>query len=328
MIAARVEYLDSISHKRDVLRGYATSLDDLADRFKTFQANNFEGVTRYTIEDWLMQFESDVLPSAMTVLQNVRYWNRAAFTDALSEGIQRTYPQEPEEHQVQLLPISGPRTSGHHLTYYLDDVKKMLGNKYVLTVLESAAHVIPNRPLLLYEDNIGLGRQPGTVIQQWFGIAREQWLVSEEHVEALSTEQQRAIRSCRVGLLFVTGSRKGLATLESTVRTVVGCDDLSSFIVSPTDISCFQAAARVFRNRADAQLAETAFRNAGLLALSDQKDTWSLQRIHESALGYGNAAQLTVFDYNTPVTTLTALWKGCSVPGASWTALFPRRKRE
>lgn len=324
-IAARSEYLDSTANKRDLLRGYNIILEDLTDRFKTFQSGDFSAITRELIEDWLMQFNAEEIPLVIPVLQNVRYWNRPAFVDALSEGIRRLFPNEPV---IQILPIGGPTASGHHLEYYLDDVKKILGGNTTILASESAAHLKSKVPVILYEDNIGIGNQPGTVVQQWFGVPQEQWLVQERHVDALGPDQQDVIRKAKIGLLFITGSRRGLATLEATIRTVTGCGDLMSFVVSPTDINCFQPASRVFRSTEDAARAKAAFRKAGLIALSDRREDWPADRIEGSALGYGNSAQLTVFDYNTPVTTLTALWKACTRPDATWKPLFPRRRRD
>jgi hypothetical protein len=55
----------------------------------------------------------------------------------------------------------------------------------------------------------------------------------------LTAEQQRIIRTCKIALLFVTGSRPGLATLDMIVQKVIECPELSSLVLSPTDVSCF-----------------------------------------------------------------------------------------
>jgi HD superfamily phosphohydrolase len=323
-VADHEDYLQSDERKSGIISRHSPLIAELADRFKTFQAADFTNISQSRIEEWLQQFEPDEIPLAVTVLQHVRFWNRAALVDALAEGIKRTLPGQA---RIQALPIGGVSASGHHLAYYFDDLRSALPNCDVI-VLESAKSVHRGVPLLLYEDNIGLGRQPSTVIQQWFGTPRGQWLVDEKHVEPLEEAELDALRSCPVGVLFVTGSRQGLNQLERVICQMLKPPGLRTWIVSPSELSCFQPAAGVFRTQKDARDAEAAFRRTGLLALGDAKQTWTPERLDNSLLGYGNAGQLTVLDYNTPATTLTALWRRCTDPQSLWTPLFPRRKRE
>lgn len=299
-------------------------VQELAERFKTFQSGDSVLISASGIEEWLVQFYASEIPVAVTALTHVRFWNRAAIVDALAAGIQQTHAQE---RRVQVLPLGGPTASGQHLAYYFDDVRRILPGVDIV-VLEGAASIEAAVPLLLYEDNVGRGGQPSTVLQQWVGLPECEWTVREKHVDALSSSQLAALRSCPIGLLFITGSRKGLGEVERTISQLLSPPRFSSWIVSPTDLSCFQPASRVFGTHEDAMLAKAAFERAGRLALGHQATRWTPERIRDSLLGYGNCGQLTVFDYNTPVTTLTALWSRCTLPDSPWTPLFPRRKRE
>ena len=58
---------------------------------------------------------------------------------------------------------------------------------------------------------------------------------------------------------------------------------------------------------------------------TDYKSAWSEKRIKESALGYNDAQQLIVFDYNIPTYTLTALWGNGCIKGKQWKGLFVRK---
>lgn len=323
-VTDQADYLRSDERKSAIISQHRSPIAELADRFKTFQAADFTGISPYRLEEWFQQFESDEIPLALTVLQHVRFWNRAALVDALAEGIKRTLPGQA---QIQALPIGGVTASGHHLAYYFDDLRRALPNCDVI-VLETAKSIHPGVPLLLYEDNVGRGSQPCTVIQQWLGTPRDQWLVDEEHVEPLEKAELDALQSCPVGVVFVTGSRSGLNQVRRVITELVKPPSMEAWIVSPSELSCFQPAAGVFRTQDDARAAEAAFRRTGRLALGDAKLTWPPERLDNSLLGYGNAGQLTVFDYNTPVTTLTALWSRCTDADSLWTPLFPRRKRE
>jgi HD superfamily phosphohydrolase len=319
-LTRQAEYLRSTQYRREVLSAHAQEIAELGDRFKTFQSGSFSNISTAVIDEWLLQFEPDEIPLALTILQNVRFWNRGALVDALAEGIRRT---QSGHREIQALAVAGPRASGHHLDYYFDDLRTSLPNCRI-DVLESAVQVRENVPLLLYEDNVGLGRQASTVIQQWFGRPRSEWLLDEEHVQPLDGRQRLAFTSCPLGLLFITGPRTGADTVGKWIRDLAQPRSFSSWVVSPTELSCFQPAARVFKTRDSARAAENAFRRAGRVALQHLSGDWTEERIENSLLGYGNMGQLTVFDYNTPPTTLTALWSG----ERDWKPLFPRRKRE
>jgi hypothetical protein len=67
------------------------------------------------------------------------------------------------------------------------------------------------------------------------------------------------------------------------------------------------------------------FQAAGLCALTEE--SWPNDKKLDRALGYGNNADLTVFWYNVPASTLTALWKESRDKEAPWSPLFLRRKR-
>ena len=56
---------------------------------------------------------------------------------------------------------------------------------------------------------------------------------------------------------------------------------------------------------------------------SERNQEWVEQR----KLGYGNAAYLVVFPYNTPTQTLTLLWSKGKVNGWDWLPLLPRRPK-
>jgi hypothetical protein len=104
---------------------------------------------------------------------------------------------------------------------------------------------------------------------------------------------------------------------------------VNGIIIDPADLSCFRPAARVFNEPAEADRAKSAFDEAGRVAIHDMagKRNWPPEKTDDRILGYGNAGGLTVFHYNVPTTTITALWSTSRSKEANWTALFPRRPR-
>jgi hypothetical protein len=220
--------------------------------------------------------------------------------------------------------LGGATTSAQHLSYLWDDIRSQIGIQ--IRVLNSIAELSADLPLLLYDDNVGSGGQGSTVLMQWLGVDKERWFVTEEHVDRLEHDIVSKLKGCELSICFITGRRAGLRTVLTTAEELLGRKPVG-LVVAPTDLSCFDAASRLYETKEDAERASSVFANAGKKALHDRLPDKSTEWIEENKLGYGNSAGLTVFHYNTPTTTLTALWKDCTVAGNRWTALFPRRPR-
>ena len=161
---------------------------------------------------------------------------------------------------------------------------------------------------------------------QWFGVDSSHWFVTEHHVEPLEAAVVEKIKRCNVSICFVTGRRQGLKRVLGTAKACFR-RQACGLVVAPTDLSCFDAASRVHGTQEDAERASAIFARVGKVALQDRLAEKTAAWVEQNALGYGNAGGLTVFHYNTPTTTLTALWKDCDAAGTRWAALFPRRPR-
>ncbi len=318
----RRRYLETAAPKLEVLNAYGQVLGDLVVRFQTFRSHTGIPVDEGRTREWLFQFSRDDLPFAIRVLQHVRYWERRALADAFAMAIKQFIPAE-VEHQA--LPLGGPMTSAHHLNYLWPDVRSLVRIEGV-RVLDGPSGVHPGLPLILYDDNVGSSGQGRTVLQQWFGRPQNEWILEEHHVAPLEPEVLAKMRLCSLTFLFATGRREGLRDLVRTAKELFGHDRVEGHIMEPRDFSCFSDAAGLFRNPNEAERARRAFQDAGRRALADKVGDWGEAKIVDRLLGYGNAGGLTVFYYNVPTTTLTALWKDCVTNNDSlWKALFPRR---
>ena len=119
---------------------------------------------------------------------------------------------------------------------------------------------------------------------------------------------------------------KGLEKVLDTSQKLLGRRPHGRIVV-PTNLSCFTTSARVYNTREQRERARAVFEDVGRLALNDRRELKGENWINRSCLGYGNSGGLTVFYYNTPTTTLTALWKENEEVTHRWKALFPRRPR-
>jgi deoxynucleoside triphosphate triphosphohydrolase SAMHD1 len=316
-------FLNLVPSKRELIRKYSAEIASLEYKFRSFKSAHGRVATRVEISEWLLQFDYNDIPIALETLRAVNFWDRAALADGLRHGVGTLYGSAPSQ-LLQVFGIGGATTSAKHLSYLWDDIKQELG--FQIRVLNSIEDLVPNFPLLLYDDNVGSGGQSSTVLMQWLGADREQWLVSEEHVAQLGGDTIDRIRACDLSICFITGKRDGLAQVISTAKDLLGREP-RGLVVIPTDISCFDAASRVYGTKEAAKRAAEIFSEAGKKALQDRIPVKSTDWIDRNCLGYGNTGGLTIFNYNTPTATLTALWKDCALTNNRWNALFPRRAR-
>lgn len=311
----------------EILESYRLRVEELADRFHTFQGHEGTNVDPNRIVEWLAQFPRDYVRHAVRVLQNLRYWDRRGLVDAFTaglEGLERQFGQGPEK--AQYIALGGPTTSSRHVSYLWPDVRRAL--RVPLRVLDSIQDLEAEVPIVFYDDYVGSGGQAITVLQQWLGMPPDSWRVNEVHVSSLDESVLARVRSCPAYFLFATGRRRGLEELVGAARKYLGHDRIAGEIVHPWDHGCFRAASNVFPSSEDAEAARAAFDAAGRRALGDRQGVWPDTKIDERTLGYGNHAGLTVFYYNVPTSSLTALWKTNAQENSSWLALFPRRARE
>ncbi|MGO9262900.1 MAG: HD domain-containing protein [Bryobacteraceae bacterium] len=321
-ILERRQFAERNEQKQGIIGQYADVLGDLAERCKTFESHDGVRVSVESVRLWLLQFAADEILLAVRLLSAIRFWGRSALSDALAFSVDGRYPGG-----FQTLGLGALTSSAHHLTYLWDDVRAKVGSGF--RVIASPSEIQSNLPMVIYDDNVGSGGQAGTVFSQWFGITHSDSDVEEKHADPLSPGDLEKLKHVPIFLVFATGFRSGLAKIEQRLRELTRNPDVSGLIIDPADLNCFRPAARVFSDPDQAQRARATFANAGRIAIHDkaQEKQWSGEKIDDRILGYGNACGLTVFHYNVPTTTVTALWSTSRSEGARWTALFPRRPR-
>lgn len=308
---------------------YRSAIAELETRFQSYQPYEGDSISKKSIYDWLIQFDYEEIPLAITLLQKIKYWNRSAIADAFLIAFENHLSNQRNHRnhrRCQILRLGGVTTSANQLNYFWPDVQAKLP-KFKLDILDSAQQIKREIPLILFDDNIGCGGQSITVLMQWFGIPKDKWLVDEKHVDRLDSDIIDNFKSCPVTYLFATGQSFGKDKLIDFSQDILESDNINGYIVAPEDISCFRMAANIFDNETSLNKAKIAFEKAGHRAVEDKSIVWGEEKTKDRLLGYGNAGRLTVFYYNVPTTTVTALWKRCAYNGKFWNALFSRRER-
>jgi hypothetical protein len=321
-ILKRREFTERNEQRLGIIGQYMDVLNELIEKCKTFESHDGVRVSIGSVRSWLLQFAAEDIPPAVRLLGAIRFWGRSALSDALAFSVGGRFPGG-----FQALGLGAPTSSAHHLTYLWDDVRDEVGSDF--RVISAANEMRSDLPLVIYDDNVGSGGQAGTVFSQWFGITHSDSDLDEKHSDPLSPGDIEKLKDVPIFLVFATGFRKGLARIQQRLEQLTGSANIQGLIIDPADLSCFRPAARVFSEPGEAERATVAFAHAGRIAIHDKalEKHWSLQKIDDRILGYGNAGGLTVFHYNVPTTTVTALWSTSRSEGARWKALFPRRPR-
>jgi deoxynucleoside triphosphate triphosphohydrolase SAMHD1 len=305
----------------ELLQAHEPTLKQLASRFRSYQgAQGAAPVDASRIVQWLLQFHRDNIPHAIAVLQNIEYWDRQSIADAFVKGLSQF-----DLKNAELVPLGGADKSSHHLAYLIPDVRAKLGSAD-LHVCGSIADLKGTGHVIFFDDIAASGTQGATTMLQYFGRPQSEWETQEHIVDSASEAALEILRKSRIDFLFVTGRREGVDHIVEVTERLVGHYQVDGHVVSPSEIGSFEPAARIFLEEAHADAARAAFTDAGRAALHDKlNEGWDSEKLESRVLGYGNAAARTVFYYNVPSATLTALWKENVEPEYRWKPLFYRR---
>lgn len=321
-VVERREFAQRNEQKLSIIDEHAEVLAELTERCKTFESYDGVKVTAETIRSWLLQFEVEEISAAIRVITGLKYWGRAALSDALTFAVADRFKEG-----FQAVALGAPTASAAHLSYLWEDARERITGD--VKVVSSAAEILGDLPLVIYDDNVGSGGQASTIFSQWFGISMAGDL-DEKHVGPLAGDVLKRLSDVPIFLVFATGFRGGLEKIKERLSELTQNSNVSGMIIDPADLSCFRPASRVFDNPTERERAKAAFARVGRVSLHDtiSKRNWSSDKIESRLLGYGNAGGLTIFHYNVPTTTVTAIWSSSRSAGATWNALFPRRPRK
>jgi hypothetical protein len=306
----------------ELLQANEPAIKELASRFRSYQgAQGAAPVDATRIVQWLLQFRPDDIAHALAVLRSIEYWDRPAIADAFVIGLSRFT----DPNGAELVPLGGADKSAHHLAYLIPDVRARLG-AMDLHVCGSIAELKGTGRVIFFDDISASGIQGATAMMQYFGRPEAEWETKERIVEPASEAMLELLRKSQIEFLFVTGRREGADHVAEVTENLVGHFNVDGYVISPSEIGAFDPAARIFIESAHADAARAAFRDAGRIALHDKlKAGWDKEKLEDRTLGYGNAAARTVFYYNVPSATVTALWKENTETTHRWRPLFYRR---
>lgn len=145
------------------------------------------------------------------------------------------------------------------------------------------------------------------------------------HVRPLPKDKMDRLKSCKIYFYAFFGFEEGSKFLRDKLGQELNITTTSS---AKKREGCFQPGSLIFDNAQDRKEAEEMAQEMGFQLLQDK--SWGDDKKREFALGYDNAQQLIVFQYNTPTCTLPIFWKEGRYKNKDknkeWKPLFPRQE--
>ena len=257
----------------------------------------------------------------------------------MAANIGRLYASVKEQHtdlsQYPVFPLGNFQDSASHLAYYFEKtLKQNVGFSGIKPMSLLGAYLDGNKQtntLVFYDDAYYSGKQTHSIFKTLLGLTPD---YTNPHIEPLASQKQvNALKKKKFILLYGYGTEQGGQVLA---------DELTALGLRPHvfQAACFPhkifSAQADFENDAVLEAARGAFAAIGRQLLQPLAGAdpvrWNDERVQRSGLGYDDAQQGIVFTWNTPVYTLTPLWRGGSVRANGsdtfeWFALFPRDEK-
>lgn len=184
--------------------------------------------------------------------------------------------------------------------------------------------------LFFIDDGVNSGHQIISIFQEFMGMNKYRRKTRENHVKPLNPSEREKLKTVRIVIGFIY--------FNSPVETYIISElqKIGLFNVQIVYNQKFKPKLsrrpELFIDQTHAELFIYFIEKIGLLVLqnnktlgpTEYKELWTKKRVRRSALGYNNAQQLVVFEYNVPTYTLTALWQTGNIYGREWKGLFCR----
>jgi len=326
----------------NLFRGlYDDSLfSEIITKYRSFSGVNNSKVTEDTLFSYLKQFlyldcNRDelvtLLEGILFLLQKATFIDRGFFTPNTtslmkkikSKGYKRNY----------IVKLGNSFDSASRLTYYFNDVKE----KETINFIESVPDALKlafddsESSILFFDDGAYSGKQAVSIFQELMGVPKEQRTTDEEHGNELAPEDKEKLKKSNIILGFICfNSQSENYILEELIKLGI-CNVCIVYEHDLLNKKVFDLQTGIFTSERQLLIVKKYLENIGYEVLKSANTTegkfkknWSEERISNSTLGYNNAQQIVVFDFNIPTYSLTALWQNGKYKGHEWRGLFQR----
>jgi HD superfamily phosphohydrolase len=326
----------------NLFRGlYDDSLfSEIVNKYQSFSGVNNSKVTKDTLFSYLKQFLyldcnridlKSLLEGILLLLQKAIFIDREYFkrnTISLmkkikSKGYKKNY----------IVKLGNLFDSAGHLSYYFNDVKE----KETITFIESVPDALElafndtESSILFFDDGAYSGKQAVSIFQELMGVPIEQRATYEKHGNELASEYKEKIKNINIILGFICFNSQSENYILEELKKLGICNVCIVYEHDLINKKVFEPQTNIFKSKEQLIIVEKYMKEIGYEVLKSTKTeegkfkkNWSEERINNSALGYNDAQQIVVFDFNIPTYSLTALWQNGTYKRREWKGLFQR----
>lgn len=231
-----------------------------------------------------------------------------------------------------MVKIGGVFDSANRLSYYFNDVKEKNSFRFVDRVADALKLANDSESCItFFDDGAYSGKQVVSIFQELMGVPLEERETNEEHTAELDEDSKAKIRSAKLILAYIRFNRESENIILEKLKKLGICN---VEIIHEQDISekIFSGAKPIFSCEQQREIVETLLRDIGyqvqksskMMPNGELKSRWNEKRVQQSVLGYNDAQQMVVFDFNVPTYTLTSFWQNGLFNGKEWKGLFQR----
>lgn len=310
-----------------VLKMNQQNIDKLIEKFSGYK-NNLIG--KEEIIEFVNQVdmfciandEKELLKCGMfKILNNVAYLDRNEIINELDSLVSKMHFCE--KGKSAIIKYGKKEDSSYRLINYLrkdnyvSDINSVLKKGY--------------KTLFFIDDGANSGHQIISIFQEYMGVNINKRATKENHVKELGDLEKEKLKTVNIVIGFIYFNEKVEKYIFKELRKI-GLSKIR-IVYNKRFESKISNSDSLFDNQEQRikficfleKMGLHLLQSNKLISTTTYKDMWSQKRVRRSALGYNNAQQLVVFEYNIPTYTITALWQCGEIAGKMWQGLFNRR---
>jgi HD superfamily phosphohydrolase len=314
--------------------------EEIIKKYQSFSGVSNSKITVETLFNYLKQFLYlncckdeliKLLEGILLLLQKAIFIDRDYFSKIIPSLLNKIKTKGYKKNYI--VKFGGSFDSAAHLTYYLNDVKEKDTFYFIESIKDALSLASGNSDssILFIDDGAYSGKQAVSIFQELMGVPIDKRTTKEHHIDELCIADKEKIKKTNIILGYMCFNSKREEFILDELKKL-GLNNVCIIYECNLIEKVFDLDANIFNTKEQLLIVKKHFDSIGYNIMkyvkSDEdgkyKDGWSEERVHDSALGYDDAQQIVVFDFNIPTYTLTALWQNGKYKGYEWKGLFQR----
>jgi HD superfamily phosphohydrolase len=298
----------------------ATVVSNLSE----FKSHTGQHVTPSRTSAFLMQFPTELQPTALEMLMLVRLIEPIGLITELCNSYKRI--RAAGNTNILISPLGNLTDSAAHLPYYLKN-SALLAEDIPTVALITDNNLVGVKHLVLFDDNINSGLQTLNIMAEWLGVVLpKDSKLNESHVAPLNDESKAALKNAHLHFVFGVGPATADTTLKQLLVSNLGMNPnlIEIKICEPLDETHKIFSGRNSKLKGERVELREFIQSVGtsIIKVGSMTEEMAKQR----ALGDSGSEALIIFPYNVPSMTVTALWCVGNFEGKVWMPLCERRR--